>query len=77
MNETMTGADAGDLLAAAFAVALSRAQADYIEMPGLQLTAAQAARLWCFDAALCSRVLEKLVEARLLVRTRNAAFARP
>jgi hypothetical protein len=60
----------------AFADALQRAQAEYLEMPGLQLTAAQAARLWCFDSALCSRVLSALVETRFLVRTRNAAFTR-
>ena len=46
-------------------------------MPGLQLTEAQAARLWCFDSELCSAVLSTLVEQRFLVRTRNASFARP
>ena len=46
-------------------------------MPGLLLTEAQAARLWCFDSALCSRVLESLVESRFLIRTRSAAFVRP
>ena len=45
-------------------------------MPGLQLTEAQAARLWCFDAALCVRVLDALVESRFLVRKRNSLFAR-
>ena len=65
-----------DALADAFADALRRAQADYNEMPGLRLTAAQAARLWCFDSALCSRVLATRVESRFLVRTRDAAFAR-
>ena len=54
-----------------FASALRRAQADFLEMPGLQLTEAQAARLWCFDSALCGRVLESLVASRFLVRTRN------
>jgi len=61
----------------AFATALRRAQAEYLEMPGLQLTPAQAARLWSFDSALCSAVLTALVESRFLVRTRNASFARP
>ena len=41
----------------AFATALRRAQAEFLEMPGLQLTEAQAARLWSFDSALCSAVL--------------------
>ena len=64
------------LAADSFASALRRAQADFLEMPGLQLTEAQAARLWCFDLALCIRVLETLVESRFLVRTRNSSFAR-
>ena len=66
----------GDGPADAFATALRRAQAEYMEMPGLQLTEAQAARLWSFDSALCSAVLTALVESRFLVRSRNAAFSR-
>jgi hypothetical protein len=45
-------------------------------MPGLQLTVAQAARLWHFDSALCTAVLSRLVEQRFLVETRNRSFAR-
>jgi hypothetical protein len=60
----------------AFADALRRAQADFLEMPGLKLTAPQAARLWSFDSALCTAVLSTLVERRFLVRTRNESFAR-
>ena len=60
----------------AFADALRRAQADFLEMPGLKLTVAQAARLWSFDSALCTAVLSTLVERRFLVRTRNESFAR-
>jgi hypothetical protein len=59
-----------------FAYALQRAQAEFIEMPGLQLTEAQAARLWSFDSALCTAVLTALVESRFLVRSRNASFLR-
>ena len=59
-----------------FAVALRRAQSEFLEMPGLQLTEAQAVRLWSFDAALCGAVLTSLVESGFLVRTRNASFAR-
>jgi hypothetical protein len=71
MNKMSTAA-AGDVLADAFISALRRAQADFLEMPGLQLTEAQAARLWCFDSELCSRVLATLVESRFLMRTRNS-----
>ena len=63
-------------LGEAFAAALTRAQGEFLEMPGLRLTEAQAARLWSFDAALCSAVLSTLVERRFLVRTRHAAFLR-
>ncbi len=45
-------------------------------MPGLQLTVAQASRLWHFDSALCTAVLATLVEQRFLVETRNRSFAR-
>jgi len=60
----------------AFADALRRAQADFLEMPGLKVTVAQAARLWSFDSALCTAVLSTLVDRRFLVRTRNESFAR-
>jgi hypothetical protein len=60
----------------AFTAALLRVRAEFLEMPGLQLTEAQAARLWSCDSATCSAVLSSLVESRFLVRTRNASFAR-
>ena len=58
------------------AEAVIQARAHYVEMPGLTLTLAQAARLWALDACLCRDVLATLVEMRFLVRTRGAAFAR-
>jgi hypothetical protein len=77
MNQTNEAIEAESYpVADAFAAALRRAQAEFLEMPGLQLTEAQAARLWCFDSALCSRVLQALVEERFLVRSRNASFLR-
>jgi hypothetical protein len=63
-------------LSETFDVALRRAQAEFLEMPGLQLTEAQAARLWAFDSALCSAVLSELVASQFLVRTRRNLFAR-
>ena len=59
-----------------FDEALRRVRAEYLEMPGLQLTPAQAARLWALDRRLCESVLTALVEARFLICTRDAAFAR-
>ncbi len=55
---------------------LRRVQAEFLEMPGLRLTRAQARRLWALDAAVCEAVLSALVEARLLVESRNASFMR-
>jgi hypothetical protein len=60
----------------AFTSALRRAQAEFMEMPGLHLTVAQASRLWHFDSALCTAVLSTLVEQRFLIETRNHAFAK-
>ena len=68
----MTDEQAGDI----FATALRRAQAEFLEMPGLKLTVAQATRLWHFDSALCSAVLSRLVEQRFLVETKHHFFAR-
>jgi DNA-binding IclR family transcriptional regulator len=59
-----------------FLDALQRARAEFIEMPGLQLTLAQAARLWDLDRESCHTLLSTLVDAGFLVKTRNASFAR-
>jgi hypothetical protein len=44
-------------------------RAEYLEMPGMRLTLAQASRLWNTDGALCALALQKLVEAGFLYRT--------
>jgi hypothetical protein len=59
-----------------FAQLLRRAQAEYMEMPGLTLTYEQAVRLWACHPVVCRAVLEALVDSHFLVRTRRAAFAR-
>jgi hypothetical protein len=56
--------------------ALRRVKSEYLEMPGLQLTRNQAARLLALDHALCEAVLSALVEERFLVCTRSASFVR-
>lgn len=58
------------------ALMLYRIRGEYLEMPGLRLTAAQAARLWAVDAATCTDVLGRLVEDRFLMRTRSGAYVR-
>ena len=59
-----------------FVTALRRVRNDFLEMPGLQLTTAQGARLWAFEHDLCRDVFEALVATRFLTRTRGSMFAR-
>jgi hypothetical protein len=59
-----------------FAAALGRAKAEFLEMPGLRLTLAQAQRLWALDRVLCDAVLAALVETRFLVQSGKASFIR-
>jgi hypothetical protein len=61
---------------AAFTRAVQRVRGEFLEMPGLTLTVAQAARLWSFETGFCVAVLSALEEARFLVRTRHSTFAR-
>ena len=74
MNDTAT--QPTDHTTDAFVCAVQRVKAEFLEMPGLTLTVAQASRLWSFDAGFCAAVLTALEDARFLVRTRHSAFAR-
>ena len=55
---------------------LRQVQGEFVEMPGLRLTEAQARRLWGLDASSCNAILSALVDARFLFRTRDGAFMR-
>jgi hypothetical protein len=55
---------------------LQRVQGEFLEMPGLRLTEAQARRLWGLDKASCEAALAALVDARFLFKTRDGAFMR-
>ena len=55
---------------------LDRVRAEYLEMPGLRLTLAQAARFWSLDPGTCARVLDALVKAGFLVATADGLYAR-
>lgn len=55
---------------------LQRIQGEYVEMPGLRLTAAQAQRLWGLDRDVCSALLGALVDAKFLSQTRDGSFIR-
>ena len=47
----------------------NRVQSEYREMPGLQLTLAQASRLWNTNVTVSQAVLDALVETAFLRRS--------
>jgi hypothetical protein len=55
---------------------IRRIQCEFLEMPGLRLTEAQARRLWGLAVSECSLVLAALVDAGFLFRTRDGSFMR-
>jgi hypothetical protein len=55
---------------------LRRIRGEYLEMPGLTLTTAQAQRLWNLDRDTCEEVLGNLVASRFLAKTRDGSFVR-
>ena len=55
---------------------IRRIRAEYLEMPGLHLSAAQAQRLWSLDAETCMSVLEALLVDRFLARTPSGHYRR-
>ena len=56
---------------------LERIQGEYLEMPGLRLTTAQAQRLWGLERDVCESLLAALVDTKFLCRTRDGAYIRP
>lgn len=55
---------------------LQRIQGEYVEMPGLRLTPAQAQRLWGLERDVCDALLGALVDAKFLAQTRDGAYVR-
>lgn len=51
-----------------------RIRGEYLEMPGLRLTLAQACRLWQIDAVTCHTVLSALVNEHFLHRTLDGFY---
>jgi hypothetical protein len=49
---------------------------EFIEMPGLRLTTAQAQRLWGLDAQTCASVLEALREEAFLSLRDDGTYGR-
>ena len=56
--------------------AFERIRAEYLEMPGMRLTAAQVHRLSGVDILICAVVLEDLVRAQFLHRGPDGSYAR-
>lgn len=55
---------------------VERIRAEYIEMPGLSLTVAQAARFWGLSEVVLEGLLAALVEGGFLLRDSNGAYRR-
>ena len=53
---------------------LRRVQSEYLEMPGLRLSSAQAQRLWGLDRRTCEELLIVLAAANFLARTKDGSF---
>jgi hypothetical protein len=59
-----------------FANRLDRVRFEFIEMPGLELTLAQAGRLWNMGADDCRFVVDALVDAGFLRWTMQRTIVR-
>ena len=55
---------------------LKRLRAEYLEMPGLQLTAEQVQRLCGIEPKVCQSALDALVDAKFLCVTSGGHYAR-
>lgn len=47
---------------------IDRVRNEFLEMPGLKLTLAQAARFLCLDSSTCCDVLQSLIDSGFLRR---------
>lgn len=55
---------------------LERIRAEFLEMPGLQLTVEQAGRLCGLREPVCQAVLDGLVDAKFLCRKSTGVYVR-
>jgi hypothetical protein len=55
---------------------VERVRGEFNEMPGMQLTEAQAARLWGLEPTACRGLVELLVGTEFLRRTPSGRIAR-
>ncbi len=59
-----------------FAAVVDRVRAEFLEMPGMQLTLAQATRLWNLGADDCRSVIDALVDTGFLRWTAQRTVVR-
>jgi hypothetical protein len=59
-----------------FAAVVDRVRAEFVEMPGLELTLAQAVRLWTLGADDCRFVIDALVDVGFLQWTPRRTIVR-
>ena len=57
-------------------VLIDRIRAEYLEMPGMTLTLAQASRLCGIEPLMCAAVLKTLVDMQFLCTTPDGSYAR-
>jgi hypothetical protein len=55
---------------------ITRIRSEFLEMPGLQLTIPQAARLWGLETRACRDVIDALVESSFLRWTPQGSVRR-
>ena len=53
-----------------------RVRSEYVELPGLRLTSAQAQRLWNLDREQCEAVFAALIDAGIIKRMPDGSFVR-
>jgi hypothetical protein len=53
-----------------------RVRGEFLEMPGLRLTRAQAQRMWGLDQETCAEVLQTLVDTKFLHLRSDGTYAR-
>lgn len=59
-----------------FAAVVDRVRGEFVEMPGLELTLAQAVRLWTLGADDCRYVIDALVDVGFLKWTARRTIVR-
>ena len=59
-----------------FEAVLRRVRAEFVEMPGLRLTPAQAGRLWGVERDMCYAVIDALIDSAFLRWTPAGALVR-